>query len=235
MLVAAACVSPALRVVPRPVPPEVSAALLERLRREGAERTSVRGLASVRLESPSGRGRLREVILAERPDRLRLESLNFFGQSDTVLVADSDRYAFYDGRVVERGDGLRGVLRERFGLDLTPEEAVEALLAAPELDPDPDLRVVAYGEEHRVSVAQRRLSMKPDGELVALEALDPDGRTRWVARYGRWREIEGGRYPFLVHLEFPNTRASAEVSLREVELNPPLDRGMFALPEGPSE
>jgi hypothetical protein len=88
---------------------------------------------------------------------------------------------------------------------------------------------VAIGDEHEVEGAGHRLRIGPDGELAVVQSLDGAGAVRWVARYERWRDVEGGRYPFLVRLEFPATGARAEVALRRVELNPRLDPGLFRL------
>jgi hypothetical protein len=186
----------------------------------------------VKLDSPSGSGRLREVIVLERPASVRLETLNLFGQTQALLVTDGERFVAHDANGLERGPVYDGLLGERFGLDFTLEEAVEALLAAPIFDPSQARRAFNVGEEHWVETDRRRIRLGPGGELRGLDALSGRGAVRWEAEYDRWREVEGGRYPFRVRLVFA-TGVTAEVSVRELELNPVLDPALFVLPEDP--
>jgi hypothetical protein len=74
------------------------AALLEQVRAAQARVTRVRGSARVNIESPGGSGTVTELAAAEKPDRLRLETLDFFGNPAAVLVAAGGRFAFHDQR-----------------------------------------------------------------------------------------------------------------------------------------
>jgi outer membrane biogenesis lipoprotein LolB len=136
-LLAAACVHRA------PLPPaewplslaEVQADV-ERLVREGESRRSLRAAGKLRVRTPDRDGRVREIILAQRPDRLRLESLSPLGQAVGLLVTDGTRYSFFDGERIESGE-VSGELLRHVGLALQPGEAVEVLLAAPPVDSRP--------------------------------------------------------------------------------------------------
>jgi outer membrane biogenesis lipoprotein LolB len=230
----AACAGPRILEPARPISPQEILPLLEDVRDEGARRNSLRGLAKVKLESPEASGSVREVILAERPGRLRLETLNLLGQTQAVLVTDGSGYAYYEGGTVERGVVGEGLLRRRLGLDLSPEEAVETLLVDPRFDLVQARGAVAVGEDRYVEAGLRRLRIGPEGEVRGLEALDEDGTVRWAVEYGRWQDVAGERYPFTVRLEFPATQVRAELLLREVELNADLDPSLFDLPRGAS-
>lgn len=200
---------------------------VERARAEGEERQRIRAEGKLKLESPAGSGSVRQVIVAERPAQLRLETLNLLGQTQTLLVTDGERFAFFDGRSLERGEITSDVLRDRLGLDLGPPEAVAALLAAPGVRYDPSRPVLGQGDERIVDTGSHRLRFGPNGDLLGMAALDAGGTVRWIARYDRWRESGGGRYPYGVTLFFPATDLRAELQLREVELNPPLDPALF--------
>lgn len=230
--IVAGCATPSPPVPTRSIPPESVRTAVDRLRSEAAGRTGVRGLASVRLDSPAGSGRIREVIIVQRPMRLRLETLSLLGQTQAVLVSNGERFGYAEGRHFLEGIAFAGVLRERFGLDLAPEEVVETLLAAPAIDPERILRASAVGETREVEGPRRRIRISGSGDLVSIEALDEGGGVRWVASYDRWREVAGGRYPFAVDLEFPSTGAKARMAMKRVELNPSLDPGLFRLPRG---
>lgn len=225
-----ACTTPRLPAPALPVPLDVVRPLLEQLHDEAALRSSIRGSGKVKLKSPSGSGSAREVIVAERPVRLRLETLNVLGQTQAVLITDGHGFVYFDGKRLERGVLSEGVLRDRVGLDLTAEEAVEVLLAAPAFEIEKIRHAIAVGDERWVDLEERRLRIGPDGELRGFEALDPSGAVRWMVGYDRWRDVVGGRYPSVVTLEFPYTETSAELALNEVELNATLDPRLFDPP-----
>ena len=236
-IVLAGCrtVTPPLVLVPVFGEEERIHAWLARSRAEGEARQAVRAVGSVKLESPSGSGRVKQVILAQRPARLRLESLNFLGQTQTLLVTDGERFSFFDGRELLGGAVSKDVLLEYLGLDLEPHEAVRVLLAAPLLGEEPPRRIMGAGEDRVVDLGAKRLYFAPDGELLVVEALNPQGATRWRAAYERWRAVPQGRYPFTMVLSFPFTKVQAELKLKGVELNPDLDPALFQIPRGNRE
>ncbi len=205
---------------------------LARFRAEGEERWALRAVGSVKLESPSGAGRVKQVILVQRPALLRLESLNFLGQTQTLLVTDGESFSFFDGRELFGGAVTRDVLREHLGLDFEPEEAVRALLAAPLLADEPPRAILGAGDERVVELSSMRLHFGPDGQLLSVEALDPTGTMRWRATYGRWRSVSPGRYPFAVGFFFPRTELHAQLKLKQVEVNPELDPSLFRVTHG---
>ena len=203
---------------------------LAELREQGATRRSLRAVGKLEIGSPSGSGRLTEVILAERPARLRLETLNLLGQTSSLLVTDGESYAWFDGERLDRGAASDTVLVERLGVDLAPTEAVAALLAAP-LGPAGELREVrGRDREREVRLDAERLVLGPDGDLRRYEALGPAGEVRWSARYDDWQEVPGGRYPSSLELHFPRTQTSAAFRLSRVELNGALDPALFRVP-----
>jgi hypothetical protein len=232
VLLVLACATPPLPAPALSVPLDVVRPLLEQLHDDAALRSSIRGWGKVRLESPAGSGSAREVIVAERPVRLRLETLNILGQTQAVLITDGRNFVHFDGKSVERGELSESVLRDRMGLDLTAEEAVEVLLAAPAFDVGQMRHAIAVGDERWVEMEARRVRIGPAGELRGFDALDRSGSVRWMAGYDRWSEVDGGRYPLVVKLEFPYTETSAELVLNEVELNATLDPKLFG---GPTE
>jgi hypothetical protein len=209
--------------------------MLQRLRADAEGRQRVRAQGKVELASRERSGSFREVILAERPANLRLETLNLIGQTQTLLVTDGREFAFYDGRRLERGAVTSEVLRERLGLDLEPADAVAALLGAPRLPEGPPRAVFGQGEERIVVLSGARVRFAAEGDLSEVRILDADGALRWIASYRGWREASGGRYPFDLVLEFPKTELRAKLTLREVELNPALDPALFRLPPGTGE
>lgn len=207
-------------------------AWLARSRAEGEQRWAVRALGSLKLDSPSGSGRVKQVILAQRPALLRLESLNFLGQTQSLLVTDGQRFSFFDGRELLGGAVSQDVLLQYLGLDLEPADAVRVVLAAPLIGDEAPRAILGAGDERLVELNAQRLHFGPDGELLGVEVRDLAGATRWRATYQRWRAVPKGRYPFVVGLFFPRTELHAELRLDEVEVNPELDPALFRVPHG---
>src|SRR6266508_6075512 len=86
---------------PRVPPPNLSlepAALLAQVRVAGAQVVRVQGDARLRVDGPGARGVVPGFVAVERPDRLRVEIHDFFGNPVSVLVSAGGRLALYDGR-----------------------------------------------------------------------------------------------------------------------------------------
>jgi hypothetical protein len=194
---------------------------------QAESRQRLRAVGKLHVKSPDGSVSVQEVVLAERPARLRLESLNMLGQAQTLLVTDGERFSFFDGKKLEDGAAEPTILRERLGLAFAPDEAVRALLAAPLQYEWRPREILGRGEEREVRLPAQSLRFDPGGELSAIAALDEQGQVRWRAEYAEWREVPGGRYPFSLVLSFPETQLRAELELSEVELNPALDPTLF--------
>jgi hypothetical protein len=202
-------------------------ALVERAIRDADERRTLRAVGKLHVAGPGGSGNVKQVILVERPARLRLESLNVLGQAATLLVTDGERYAFFDGKTLDDGDVSAETLRERLGLAFAPGEAADALLVAPKPVAWPPRAILARGAEREVSFADQTLRFADGGELSAIESRDASGSVLWIAEYATWREVPGGRYPFSVVLSFPGTKLRAKLDLSAVELNPKLEASLF--------
>ena len=220
------------RVVPLSLDDAQILPLLEQARATATSRHALRATGRVKLDSQDGSGRVRSVILAERPARLRFEALNLLGQTQTLLVTDGERFAFFDGKSLERGPSAPGVLRRTLGLDLEVAEAVRALLAAPAPATDPPREAFLLGEDRVIGFALQRLRFDAAGELRGAAALDAFGGVRWLAEYADWRDTTAGRYPFRMSLRFPRHALWADLRFDDVELNPLLAPDLFRLPGG---
>jgi len=190
------------------------------------ERTSLRAYARVRIQAELGKARVREVIAAERPARLRVETINFFGQAQSLLVADGERSALVEGgQVLE--SVVPGELLVRLGLDLTPAEAIDLLLATPAVPEVAPRSVWVAGESFIAEYPTRRVRLDRGGAVRAVEAREPTGELRWIVEFDAWSDVAGGRYPLEIRAYFPLTDLRAEFVMEDVELNAELDAGLF--------
>ncbi len=238
LLLAAAC-----RSLPGPLPPldpgdARPERLLSALDRTASERHALRGRA--RLDAAGGvlPGSQSLVLVLERPDRLRVEILSFLGQAQAVLTTDAGRYELLipAERHYESGMLYRGLLWDVAQIDLEPREVVELVLGAPLPDrrlaldralatPDGGVRLElagGRGDEHESFVFDAQ------GRLRRLER-STRGRPPWRVRFDDYAPVDGAPLAHAIALEFERSEARAELSLRDLELNPALPDGLFRL------
>lgn len=138
-LATAGCVKapPPVELVPQGQPLAIGDARVVSVLAAHARRTEARqgltGAARVALSGPDFKLNRPQRIALERPARLRFEILGLFDQLLAILVTDRVRYGFFDASTgeVERGRVSPALLLRLTKIDLSPEELVGLLLAAP--------------------------------------------------------------------------------------------------------
>jgi outer membrane biogenesis lipoprotein LolB len=179
--------------------------------------------------------RSRQQLFLERPARLRIEVEGMLGTTLAVLAVDGEHYAFFesDTRRFEQGPLPDDLLWRISGLALRPQEVVEVVLGAPRLDaglvlrgafaaPDGGVRVDLEGDDG----SRRALHFDAEGRLREWVARDPE-RAAWSARYDDYAPVAGE--PLAHRVSIDTGSARAELSLRDLELNPPLPADIFRL------
>jgi hypothetical protein len=195
------------------------------------QRHALRATGRVRTEGPAGTGFSKQLLLVERPARLRVEVVGLLEQRVLVLATDGEQYELYRGQTAgfETGEVHPGVLDEVAGLPLTPDAAASLLLAAP-LAPAEPPEAAREDETGALSLAwpDQTLEFDAEGRLAAL-LFHPGGRDVLRARWGEWREVAGGAFPHRLELELYRPEARWQLDYREVELNPRIPPELFRL------
>ena len=229
----------ALPLVPLPDDDGRPQAYLAAWSESARKRESLRGFARLSVDGDQVELRGKQLLIVERPARLRVEILGFLNQTLAVLVIDGSTYELFraEDRTLERGAVHPSLLWEVAGLDLTPEDTVALLLGAPNLGGSLRVaRALAAGEEEiRVELAdgngvvRRRIGFDGKGRLRLLEQIDARGALSWRAHFGDYESIQGIPVAHAIRIDMAAGRTHAEISLRDVELNPELPPDIFRL------
>lgn len=239
LLVAACAALPELSPVSPAVLGDGGPALLARLAAEEVSLVSLRGLATVAYDGPTGRGSASQAILVALPDRARLETLSPVGTPVLILVI--------------RGEELRvhSLLRQEFGIGRATRETLGRLTRAP-VPPRPLLRLLVGLPPLPVRPDDPRFHLIPEAETLRMESVDgpfwqrlwtgPDGAAiahgelgeasgvLLAFEFGERRLVGGAAFPFLVRIDEPGSGARLAIRYERVRLNEPVEAGVFELP-----
>jgi hypothetical protein len=238
LLAASACrtVIPAVPLAPDDPRP---AAFLVGWDEAARERRSLRGRAHLAVDGDDGGIRIRsdEIVVLERPARLRVEVQGFLHQTAAVITTDGERFEIFriDDRSYETGRVHPALLWQEAHIALTPEEAVDVLLGAPALGAGlAPARAVDVGEglirmdlvdaERRV---RRRVAFDRTARLREFEVVGDDGAVLWRARFDDYAAVDGVPFAHDIVLDVAAGATHVEISLRDVELNPALPPDIF--------
>lgn len=227
----------------KPLPPgdPRPAALLAAWADGAEQRRALRGRVRLALDSGDGEVRLRgrQLIALERPARLRVEIQGLLSQTVAVLVTDGSRYELFraNDRSYHSGPIHPGLLFEQTHLDLTPEEAIDVLLGMPA--PEPGLVPAAARVDAEASVrldladaegrVRRRARFDAAGLLRSIEVFGPDEELLWTAGFDAYAPVGGVDFAHAVSLEVATGGTRAEITLKDVQLNPELSPDIFRL------
>jgi hypothetical protein len=238
LLAAAGCV----RVPPRDLSRD-AAALRDQVREAQERVRSVRGSARVSVTSPAVSGSFQELVAAERPDRVRLETLDFFGNPAALLVAADGRFAFLDARanVFYRGDATPENVSRLLPVVIPVEELVTILCGSAPLLPgragevaakeDVLVLALAAGDAiQRVAVGQ---AATVRWSRVRRTAVGAGGAVQEVAsaydlEFHAFEPVAGILFPMQVRLDAAAARSRVDLDWKEdLQVNGALERSLF--------
>lgn len=234
LLAAAALVA----CTPRRPPPDLSldpAALLAQVRAAQDRVRSVRGDARIRIRAPDGSGTLSALVAAERPDRVYVQTVDFFGNTLAVLATSGGALSLYDARagVLYRGPATPQNVARLIPVPLSPEDLAAILCgAAPLLDGVAERAEPGRGHVTLTLVAGERtesLRVGPGArvERAALRVAGAQGPPGWDLEIDRTVAVEGGAFPEEVSLSTESPEVRLHLTWQEAEWNAPIDAALF--------
>lgn len=239
VLVAGCASRSALRPVPAPAGtlPGADAIFAALAQRREAVR-AVRAIARLSYSAPDESHKAKQLLVAERPDRLRFEILSPFGAVFVLTTADGTLTAWArDEAIVYRGVASRQNLERYANVDLPVGTAVDLLLGTPPLHQDADSVVSSDGGTIELwQDLGRTVQVGWFGdrlEPVRYEQREQSGDVRLRALFGNYATIGGVAIPTQITFELPVEQRRVDLVLSDPEVNPPLPDSVFAL-ETPS-
>jgi hypothetical protein len=172
---------------------------------------------------------------------VRLETLDFFGNPVAVLVADGERFGFYDARsrTFYRGDATAENVSRFLPVAIPPGELVTILCgSAPIL---PGTAVEARPHDGRVALVVARDEVAQQlvvGEGLAVESsrvrrADPDAARQAVfydLDFSSFRSRGQARFPNSLRLDAASAQARVGLEWRQdLEVNGDVERRLFAI------
>jgi Domain of unknown function (DUF4292) len=232
------------------------ALLAEQLRSVQAKTRTVRGSARLEVKSPGLSGTVLEFIAAEKPDKVHLETLDFFGNPAAVLVAEGGRFAFLDARagLLYRGDATPDNVSRLLPIVVPIDELVTILCGSAPLLPGEPVEVTIEDALVVLTVTAPDPAVPRGGvpaRMVQRLALGEEASVKWsrVRRttvgeggrpvetapaydldFGLFERVGGARFPTRLTLDAPAARSRVSIRWKEgVEVNAALDAALFRL------
>lgn len=198
---------------------------------------SFRGVAEVELRDAEQTLRGRQVVVVERPERLRIDVLSTFGvilqvasDGERIRAFDRGERTYYVGRASPRN------LARFTRIDVRVAAVSGILVGLPSAPREPDEAAISLERETalwRVTTplaggGTERLWIDPTTLLpVRTEVVGEDGERRYEARFDDWRVVAGVEIPHRIELDAPATATTVTVAYDEVDVNPELRETLF--------
>jgi outer membrane lipoprotein-sorting protein len=226
-----------LSVPAAPIKPVSADVLLASLEDRSAAIRTFRALAEMRYVGPSDSLAAKQVVVVERPNRLRIEVMSAFGVS-LQMVSDGVRVcAYHRGeQTYFHGRATRQNLARFTRLDLALPDLVDLVIGLPPHGPsighptfafEPPLalwRVTTALADHGAFT----LWFDPDRLLPTRAlAVQPDGKIAYNARFADYRPVSGVEVPRTVRFDLPEQDTKIELKYSNVSLNVELSPGLF--------
>lgn len=238
MILLASCAPIQQKLVGDPVNQDFADGLLQEWSNRSTRVNSMQGLAKVKVHTPEDSMAGSQVILAEKPNRLRAETLSPFGSPILLLTVDGEdlgvslpsRKLFYRGAATP--ENISRFVRIPLSL---PALVTVLLYQPPMMDA---LREEAFelGEKGWLLVrygtpVRQEIIFNIDRQLVEVSYFDQD-KLLLKIDYGQFAE-EGDRFPHYFGIELPRQKTTASLEFSDLETNVELRPGIFQLTPPP--
>jgi hypothetical protein len=243
LLPACASLSPGVSPSGTAEPVQDRAALIHQLTQKVAERdralVSMQTDAVMEYSAPDRHPpKVREHIIAKRPDSLRVEAFSAFNVALIVATSGKQLAIFEPSRNrLTRASATAETLNQFIQIPMAPVDAVTLLLGiAPDsvaLAARPPDAIVTEGAMTVASwsvenSARRELGFE-DEQLVMVRMRDGDGTVDYEVRYGEYQDLGGLMFPYAVDATFPRAHSRIAFHYKRPIINGEVPDSVFIL------
>ncbi|MEJ2491298.1 MAG: hypothetical protein P8Y73_04395 [Desulfuromonadales bacterium] len=193
---------------------------------------SVQGLAKFELEAPMTHLQGTQVLLVEKPDRLRAEALSPFGFPTLTLTSSNGRLGVHlvPQNLYYTGTANRQNLGEFIHVPLPPRDLVALLLYSPVLIDAWKEEAFALQEGGWIvlrygSLLRQELIFDAARQLAEM-AFYQDNDLQFKVEYAQFTH-QAPLYPTRLHLELPEKYATINLQFSDPAVNQPIRSGVF--------
>lgn len=222
---------------PRAPPPDLSldpAQLLAQVRAAQERVKTVRGQVRVRVDGAGAKGSVEALAAAKKPDRVLVQTFDFFGNPAASLAAAGGELSLYDARerAVYRGAATEENLSRLVPVPLTPRDLATLLCgSAPILDGTPVRASPGRGfVELEIAAGGRRQVLRIGAGAAVLASsvsAGEGGRGAYDVALDGFDAFPGKFFPAEVKVAAKEPRAEVRLTWSEVDSDVPLDDAMF--------
>ena len=229
----------------RPTPQSVyqvcsSQKILQEFKEEENTFTCLKGIAKIRVESPEEKFSVKEIIIAKRPQCLRLETLNPLGQPLFFIVTDGKELSLFSPSENKfyRGVASRKNVSLFFHVNLGLEETVSIILGkVPLIDYDAEqAECQMEGDFYVLKLSTRDKKFKQiikvrhsDQKVVESDTyMQGEGLVR-TTKFRRYKKAGETFLPREITVVLPRDETRVKINYKEIELLSEIDPDQFRL------
>ncbi len=194
------------------------------------------------------RVRVRQLLLVEKPDRLRVQTrLPASEEILSLLVSDGDTFALHerDENKYYTGRPTRENINRLLPVDLSSRDVVSVMLGGAPWDrfddtgDDPQMEWDSSEGKYRYYVETDdggELAMyirHNDFAVVDVEQTDADGQMEYSFSTENWQTLEGVNLPTYRRFQWPDRDLDFSLDVGDTELNIGFDETLFQFPPPP--
>ena len=194
------------------------------------------------------RVRVRQLLLVERPDRLRVQTrLPGSDEIVSLLVSDGDTFSLHerDENNYYTGQPTRQNINRLLPVDLSSDDVVRVMLGSAPWDrfdeetAEPQLEWDSSRGEYELSVQRddgNRLTMyvrHTDFAVLKVEELSPDGELVYSYTTENWEDHGAIALPSYRRFQWPDRDLDFSIDVADTELNIGFDDNLFVFPPPP--
>lgn len=230
-------------LTPLSTPAELSTEELYRLMEQRmAGFQNFRGIAKIRLVSENKKYRFTEVIVLEKPNLFRLETLGFLNQPALFVVSNGQSLSLYSKRDNQyySGTASQANLFKLTGLNLAVEDVVRILSGNPPRLEKIHSKQSRYFPDQKTYQLELISTRSQTRQLISIDATTqtfsqmesyrlPDGILLLKVTWEDYRSADGYPLPGRVIIDKPLDKTRIELTYQSFEVNQRLDGDLFYL------